>query len=126
MLDIFWPQWGGVLTAPRGYATAIACMLKILFQLLGVRGYELKKRGIVDVKGKGLMETYFVIGRQLKRPPNFQRQPSHYSSLAAVVYALAQTRRKHTGNTRKLVDLLLKNYFRTSLLFSGKCSSRTS
>ncbi|KAJ8920880.1 hypothetical protein NQ315_015673 [Exocentrus adspersus] len=69
-------------------------------QILTARGYELKKRGIVDVKGKGPMETYFVLGRQtVKRPPSFQRQPSHYSSLAAVVYALAQTRRKHTGNT---------------------------
>lgn len=77
------------------------CIINITLQILGVRGYELKKRGIVDVKGKGLMETYFVIGRQVKRPPSFQRQPSHYSSLAAVVYALAQTRRKHTGNTRK-------------------------
>ncbi|KAJ8960771.1 hypothetical protein NQ318_020065 [Aromia moschata] len=68
-------------------------------QILMLRGYEVKKRGIVDVKGKGPMETYFVMGRQVKRPPSFQRQPSHYSSLAAVVYALAQTRRKHTGNT---------------------------
>lgn len=61
----------------------------------------MKKRGIIDVKGKGLMETYFVVGRQIKRPPSFQRQPSQYSSLAAVMYALHQTRKKHTGNTRK-------------------------
>ncbi|XP_056644231.1 adenylyl cyclase 78C isoform X2 [Diorhabda sublineata] len=68
-------------------------------QILGSKGYEVKKRGIIDVKGKGLMETYFVIGKQLNKPPTFQRQPSHYSSLAAVVYAMAQTRKKHTGNT---------------------------
>ncbi|XP_060516864.1 adenylate cyclase type 8 [Cylas formicarius] len=68
-------------------------------QILGVRGYELKKRGIIDVKGKGLMETYFVVGRQVTRPPSFQRQASNYSTLAAVVYALAQTRRKHTNST---------------------------
>ena len=70
-------------------------------QLLGVRGYEIKKRGSIEVKGKGQMETYFVMGRQQGRPPSFQRQPSHYSTLAAVVYAMAQTRRKHTGHTRK-------------------------
>ncbi|XP_072381948.1 adenylyl cyclase 78C isoform X1 [Diabrotica undecimpunctata] len=68
-------------------------------QILSTKGYEVKKRGIIDVKGKGLMETYFVIGKQLNKPPTFQRQPSHYSSLAAVVYAMAQTRKKHTGNT---------------------------
>lgn len=69
--------------------------------MLTMKGYEVKKRGIIDVKGKGQMETYFVVGRQVKRPPSFQRQPSHYSSLAAVMYALHQTRKKHTGNTRK-------------------------
>lgn len=61
----------------------------------------MKSRGIIEVKGKGQMETYFVLGRQTGRPPCVQRQPSHYSSLAAVVYAMAQTRRKVTGNTRK-------------------------
>lgn len=65
-----------------------------------LRGYDIKKRGMVDVKGKGRMETYFVMGRHMSRPASFQRQPSHYSSLAAVVYAMAQTRRKHTGHTR--------------------------
>lgn len=69
--------------------------------MLGIRGYELKKRGIIEVKGKGQMETFFVIGREVKRLPTFQRQPSQYSSLAAVMYALHQTRKKHTGNTRK-------------------------
>ncbi|XP_049822606.1 adenylyl cyclase 78C isoform X2 [Aethina tumida] len=64
-----------------------------------LRGYDIKKRGMVDVKGKGRMETYFVMGRHMSRPASFQRQPSHYSSLAAVVYAMAQTRRKHTGHT---------------------------
>lgn len=61
----------------------------------------MKYRGWTEVKGKGKMETYFVIGKQSTRPPGFQRQPSQYSSLAAVVYAMAQARRKHTGNTRK-------------------------
>lgn len=52
------------------------------------------------MKGKGPMETYFVMGRLNGRPPCFQRQPSQYTSLAAVVYAISQSRRKHTGNTR--------------------------
>lgn len=73
----------------------------MVFQMLSMRGYEVKVRGVIDVKGKGQMETYFVVGKQSGRQPCFQRQPSHYSSLAAVVYAMAQTRRKVTGNTRK-------------------------
>lgn len=75
-------------------------VVKKYLQLLGVRGYEVVKRGLIDVKGKGQMETYFVMGRQQGRPQTFQRQPSHYSTLAAVVYAMAQTRKKHTGHTR--------------------------
>lgn len=71
---------------------------------MGVRGYELKSRGLIDVKGKGKMETYFVVGRSNGRPPGFQRQQSQYSSLAAVVYAMAQARRKQTGNTRKKLN----------------------
>lgn len=67
-----------------------------------MRGYEVKYRGWTEVKGKGKMETYFVLGKQNTRPPGFQRQPSQYSSLAAVVYAMAQARRKHTGHTRKV------------------------
>ncbi|CAG9767609.1 unnamed protein product [Ceutorhynchus assimilis] len=95
--------WGDTVNlASRMDSTGIIGYIQVpkeTAQMLGVRGYELKKRGIIDVKGKGLMETYFVIGRQVSRPPNFQRQPSNYSTLAAVVYALAQTRKKHTGNT---------------------------
>ncbi|CAH1183630.1 unnamed protein product [Phaedon cochleariae] len=95
--------WGDTVNlASRMDSTGIMGAIQVpkeTAQILGLRGYELKKRGIIEVKGKGLMETYFVIGRQLKKPQCFQRQPSHYSSLAAVVYAMAQTRRKHTGNT---------------------------
>ncbi|CAH1986816.1 unnamed protein product [Acanthoscelides obtectus] len=95
--------WGDTVNlASRMDSTGVMGTIQVpkeTAQMLGMRGYELKKRGIVDVKGKGLMETYYVTGRQVKRPPSFQRQPSHPSSLAAVVYALAQTRRKHTVNT---------------------------
>nr|CAI5841533.1 unnamed protein product [Callosobruchus analis] len=95
--------WGDTVNlASRMDSTGIMGTIQVpkeTAQMLGMRGYELKKRGIVDVKGKGLMETYYVTGRQAKRPPSFQRQPSHPSSLAAVVYALAQTRRKHTVHT---------------------------
>ncbi|KAF5286670.1 hypothetical protein FQR65_LT12474 [Abscondita terminalis] len=45
------------------------------------------------------METYFVVGRQVGRPPGFQRQPSQYSTLAAVVYAMAQARRKQCNTS---------------------------
>ncbi|KAF5271309.1 hypothetical protein FQA39_LY08107 [Lamprigera yunnana] len=95
--------WGNTVNeASRMDSTGIVGTIQVpkyTAQLLGVRGYELKLRGLIDVKGKGKMETYFVVGRQTGRPPGFQRQPSQYSSLAAVVYAMAQARRKQTVNT---------------------------
>ncbi|CAG9864998.1 unnamed protein product [Phyllotreta striolata] len=95
--------WGDTVNlASRMDSTGVIGTIQIpkeTAQILVTRGYEVKKRGIIEVKGKGLMETYFVIGKQPTRPPSFQRQPSHYSSLAAVVYAMAQSRKKHTGNT---------------------------
>lgn len=62
-----------------------------------MRGFEVKKRGVIEVKGKGPMETYYVLRRLNGRLPCFQRQPSQYSSPAAMVYAISQTRKKHTG-----------------------------
>ncbi|KAK5646054.1 hypothetical protein RI129_004518 [Pyrocoelia pectoralis] len=95
--------WGNTVNeASRMDSTGIVGTIQVpkyTAQLLGMRGYELKLRGLIDVKGKGKMETYFVIGRQASKPPGFQRQPSQYSSLAAVVYAMAQARRKQTVNT---------------------------
>lgn len=66
-----------------------------------MRGYNVKLRGVVEVKGKGPMETYFVLGRHSGRSLGFTRQSSQYNSLAAVVYALAQQRKKQTDPTCK-------------------------
>ncbi|XP_069689602.1 adenylyl cyclase 78C isoform X2 [Periplaneta americana] len=64
--------------------------------ILEKRGYQVQLRGIVAVKGKGDMETYFVMGRRASGIPGFVRQPSQYNSLAAVVYGMVQARRKLT------------------------------
>jgi len=57
------------------------------------------------VKGKGDMETYYVMGRKAGHAPGFARQPSTYSSLATVVYGMLQARRRQTikkSSTREL------------------------
>jgi hypothetical protein len=64
--------------------------------MLEKRGYQVQLRGIVPVKGKGDMETYYVMGRRTGRAPGFVRQPSTYSSLATVVYGMLQARRRQT------------------------------
>ncbi|GJQ67397.1 hypothetical protein Trydic_g8273 [Trypoxylus dichotomus] len=92
--------WGNTVNeASRMDSTGLIGQIQVpkyTAQLLGVRGYEVKYRGLIEVKGKGEMETYFVIGRRTGRPPTFQRQPSQCNSLAAVVYAVAQTRKKQS------------------------------
>lgn len=51
-------------------------------------------RGLVAVKGKGEMETYYVLGRSMGEFGGFARQPSQHASLAAVVYGMVQARRR--------------------------------
>lgn len=83
-------------------------------QLLMERGYPCKQRGEINVKGKGIMLTYFVLDKnlsisQLASPsdmpgastPSLQRQTSHHSSLAAVVFGMMQATKRNTITTRK-------------------------
>lgn len=70
--------------------------------ILEARGYQVQLRGTIAVKGKGDMETYYILGRRTSRSATFTRQPSQYNSLAAVVYGMVQARRRQTirkGNT---------------------------
>ncbi len=60
-------------------------------------GFILELRGMVPVKGKGEMETYFVKGRaasafRLYEPGALQNR----KSLAAVVFGMVQARRRQT------------------------------
>lgn len=66
----------------------------IFFQILTARGYQVEYRGLVPVKGKGEMETYFVMGRTSGGIGGFTRQPSQHASLAAVVFGMVQARRR--------------------------------
>ncbi|XP_044001211.1 adenylyl cyclase 78C isoform X1 [Aphidius gifuensis] len=58
------------------------------------KGYHTQKRGLVEVKGKGAMETYYVLGRDNLEKENISRNRSTCRSLAAVVYGVVQARRK--------------------------------
>lgn len=64
------------------------------FQFLESRGYKTQKRGLIEVKGKGTMETYFVLGKGGLRTEGTYRDRSHGRSLAAIVYGVVQARRK--------------------------------
>ncbi|XP_012552810.2 adenylyl cyclase 78C isoform X2 [Bombyx mori] len=62
-------------------------------QLLEVRGYGVERRGCVEVKGKGRMETWWVVSRRgAPRPP--RRPAPHPRSLAALVYTMLQARKR--------------------------------
>lgn len=56
-------------------------------------------RGFVPVKGKGEMETYFVLGRGETEEDAGPKPTVQHASLAAVVYGMVQARRRH--NTLK-------------------------
>lgn len=58
-------------------------------------------RGLVAVKGKGEMETFYVVGRRrtVGRQMSMGRHPSVHKSLAAVVYGLVRARKKGLGSS---------------------------
>jgi len=64
------------------------------WQFLESRGYQTQKRGLIEVKGKGTMETYFVLGKATLQQEGIARHRSTCRSLAAVVYGVVQARRK--------------------------------
>jgi hypothetical protein len=94
----------------------ISCYCVHLIQILEKRGYQVQLRGIVPVKGKGDMETYYVMGRRTGRAPGFVRQPSTYSSLATVVYGMLQARRRQTIKKSATCECLLRLMNKLNLL----------
>lgn len=78
--------------------------------------YVRKKRGEISVKGKGLMNTFWVLGKGISpsqlvgsgpmqagapQTPSLQRQTSHHSSLAAVVFGMMQASKRTTISTTR-------------------------
>lgn len=72
-----------------------------LFKFLESRGYQTQKRGFIEVKGKGTMETYFVLGKGTLNQETTTRHRSTCRSLAAVVYGVVQARRKQMRALRR-------------------------
>ncbi|XP_054707275.1 adenylate cyclase type 8-like [Uloborus diversus] len=74
---------------------------KATAQILEAHGYLVRLRGCVNVKGKGEMETYYVLGRRptVGRQMSVGRHPSVHKSLAAVVYGLVRARKKGLGSS---------------------------
>lgn len=86
--------------------------------LLREKGYMCVQRGEINVKGKGIMLTYWVLGKNESgskivspvigvptvrnhSPVSLQRQHSSQSSLAAVVFGMIQVSQQGPS-TRKL------------------------
>ncbi|EDV96903.1 GH16533, partial [Drosophila grimshawi] len=83
-------------------------------ELLCSRGYTCVKRGEVNVKGKGMMTTFYVhprgvsdsqlispvrlpAGIPMAQTPNLQRQTSHHGSFSAVVFGMMQATKRSTA-----------------------------
>ena len=63
--------------------------------ILSDRGYAVKERGIINVKGKGNMRTYFILGRKISRRYG-RGSGAANNSLAEVVYGMVRARRRRT------------------------------
>ncbi|CAL4069359.1 unnamed protein product, partial [Meganyctiphanes norvegica] len=92
--------WGNTVNeASRMDSTGIPGGIQITkdtAQILKFAGFRIQCRGKIEVKGKGEMDTYLVLGRKGSSHQGFSRQPSNYNSLAEVVYGMVQHRKRHT------------------------------
>ncbi|XP_037906761.1 adenylyl cyclase 78C isoform X1 [Hermetia illucens] len=88
-------------------------------ELLQRKGYTCIVRGDINVKGKGIMKTYFALGKgvavgqnaspvmmpagiPLAQTPSLQRQTSHHGSFTAVVFEMMQaSKRSNMAGTRE-------------------------
>ncbi|XP_044750302.1 adenylyl cyclase 78C [Coccinella septempunctata] len=124
--------WGNTVNeASRMDSTGIIGHIQVpkhTAQILAVRGYDVRLRGVIEVKGKGPMETYFIAGRQIGKPPIFQRQPSHHNSFAAVMYCWAQAKKKQnsTGMGNGKAKLQSRNRDKKNSYSSMRVSQKTS
>ncbi|KAJ8733731.1 hypothetical protein PYW07_014282 [Mythimna separata] len=91
--------WGNTVNEASRMETTGAMdkiqVTKYTKQLLELRGYALERRGNVEVKGKGRMETWWVT-RARGAPPAPARPsaPAPPRSLAALVYTMLQARKR--------------------------------
>ncbi|XP_011505065.1 PREDICTED: adenylate cyclase type 8 [Ceratosolen solmsi marchali] len=90
--------WGNTVNeASRMDSTGVMGKIQVpseIAKFLESRGYKTQKRGLIEVKGKGTMETYFVLGKGTLHTEGTSRDRSGCRSLAAVVYGVVQARRK--------------------------------
>ncbi|CAL4104560.1 unnamed protein product, partial [Meganyctiphanes norvegica] len=92
--------WGNTVNeASRMDSTGVASAIQITkdtAQILKFQGFRVQYRGRIEVKGKGDMDTYLVLGRRAVGLRPFPRGVSTKNTLAEVVYGMVQQRRKQT------------------------------
>lgn len=97
--------WGNTVNeASRMDSTGVMGKIQVpqeIARFLESRGYQTQKRGLIEVKGKGNMETYFVLGKGTLNQETTTRHRSTCRSLAAVVYGVVQARRKQMRALRR-------------------------
>ncbi|XP_076685678.1 adenylyl cyclase 78C isoform X3 [Andrena cerasifolii] len=98
--------WGNTVNlASRMDSTGVMGKIQVpqeIARFLEARGYQTQKRGFIEVKGKGAMETYFVLGKgSMEQQGPSKQHTTRCRSLAAVVYGVVQARRKQMRALRR-------------------------
>jgi len=66
---------------------------------------------MVQVKGKGEMQTYLVLGKEMGSPAGVHRQPSSRSSISAVIYGMVQARKRHNSTKQGYFIIIYCSYY---------------
>ena len=89
--------------------------------IVSERGYAVKERGIINVKGKGNMRTYFILGRKISRRHG-RGSGTTNNNLAEVVYGMVRAKRRRTFRRDKNIDKDQETSEAKSVDSSEKCS----
>ncbi|XP_055845883.1 adenylyl cyclase 78C isoform X2 [Episyrphus balteatus] len=110
--------WGNTVNvASRMDSTGVIWKIQVpstTADLIKTKGYTCVLRGEINVKGKGIMTTYFVHPKgastsqlsspvrlppgvpQTAQPPSLQRQTSYHGTFSAVVFEMLQASKRNT------------------------------
>ncbi|KAI2810933.1 Adenylate cyclase type 8 [Blomia tropicalis] len=110
--------WGNTVNeASRMDSTGIMDRIQVpsaAAHILQEEGFRLEYRGLVQVKGKGQMETYLVQGRKIERQSSMNKSQCATKSMTEVISGMVEGRRKQALSQTLSVPSPLNKSFRRS------------
>lgn len=95
--------WGNTVNeASRMDSTGVVDRIQVpkaTAHVLQDEGYRMEYRGVIQVKGKGQMETFLVQGRKIERASSLGKSQYAHKTMTEVISGMVEVRRKQALST---------------------------